>query len=252
MSTTNYAIVLAAGKGKRLIGEGGSIPKVMHLANGKPLLAYVLQNIDFVPPQNTVIVVGYQKETVMDGIGGGYQYAVQQEQLGTGHAVKSAADFFADKQDGDVLVCYGDSPLFCSDTFAGMLEVHAKTGADCTVLTAITEDKLPYGRIIRKEGKFADVIEEKDCTPEQRAINELNVGVYVFKVKLLFGALDRLRNNNAQGEYYLTDVPKLLLQEGCAIETFSITDPTECVGVNTPADLAFCEQVLSQREQRLK
>lgn len=241
------AIVLAAGKGKRLASEQYDMPKVMRMAGGKPLLRYVLDNIGFIPQKDTAVVVGYKKEKVIENIGGDYRYPVQDEQLGTGHAAKCARPAFDDLS-GNVLVCYGDMPLFSRATYEGVIAAHEKSGADCTVLTAVAPNSgLHYGRIIRENGRFTDIIEHKDCTPDQRLIDELNVGIYVFKTALLFEMLDKLKTDNAQGEYYLTDVPKLLLGKG-KVETFTTYNSNEIYGVNTPEELAFCENILQRLE----
>lgn len=241
------AIVLAAGKGKRLHSEEFNLPKVMREANGKPLIRYALDSIDFIDKKDTVIVVGYMKEKVMENLGDEYLYSVQDEQKGTGHAVNCAKEHF-DGYDGNVFISYGDMPLFKKETFKALIEKHNQTGADCTLLTAIVDNPPAYGRIIRGEdGKICDIVEEKDCTEEQKKITELNVGVYVFKAKLLFEGLKNLKNNNAQGEYYLTDMPKIFVSSGKKVETFSTTDETEMYGVNTLEDLEFCEKQLKLR-----
>ena len=177
----------------------------------------------------------------------GYRFAVQEEQLGTGHAVNSAKELLAD-YDGPVLVCYGDMPLFTTETYKNAFAVHEKAHADCTVITGVTDIPLAYGRVIRDgEGRFLTVVEERDCTPEQKLIRELNVGVYVFDSKKLFEALGNLKNNNAQGEYYLTDAPELIRSNGGKIETYTINDGVQLLGVNTPEDLERCEKLLSER-----
>ncbi len=239
------AIVLAAGKGKRLHSEQFNLPKVMREANGKPLIRHVLGNIDFIGKKDTVVVVGYMKEKVIENLGSDYLYSVQDEQKGTGHAVMCAAEHF-ENYDGDVLVLYGDMPLFKKETYKAVIEKHEKSGADCTLLTAIIDNPPAYGRIVRDEktGKLSDIVEEKDCTPEQKNIKELNVGIYVFKSKLLFEGLKKLKNNNAQGEYYLTDMPKIFISEGKKVETHAITNEVEIYGVNTVEDLKFCEEQL--------
>ncbi len=239
------AIVLAAGKGKRLHSEQFNLPKVMREANGKPLIRHVLGNIDFIDKKDTVVVVGYMKEKVIENLGSDYLYSVQDEQKGTGHAVMCAAEHF-ENYDGDVLVLYGDMPLFKKETYKAVIEKHEKSGADCTLLTAIIDNPPAYGRIVRDEktGKLSDIVEEKDCTPEQKNIKELNVGIYVFKSKLLFEGLKKLKNNNAQGEYYLTDMPKIFILEGKKVETHAITNEVEIYGVNTVEDLKFCEEQL--------
>ena len=242
------AIILAAGKGKRLHSEQFSLPKVLRQANGRPLLGYVTESLSFIDKKDTIIVVGYKREQVMEQFPG-YVFAVQDEQLGTGHAVNMAKDILAD-YNGPVLVCYGDMPLFTPDTYKNALLTHESADADCTIITGITDAKLAYGRIIRDEnGKFVTVVEDKDCTPEQKLIKELNIGIYVFNSVKLFEALGNLRNNNAQGEYYLTDAPELIRKNGGKIETYTINDGKQLLGVNTPEDLELCESILRERAE---
>lgn len=237
------AIVLAAGKGKRLQSEKFNAPKVLREANGRALLSYVLENINFIEQKDTSIVVGYMREMVIEKTKGDYLFAVQEEQLGTGHAVASAKEHFVD-YDGPVLVLYGDMPMLKKETYQAMVRVHKESGADCTFLTAISESPLAYGRIVRENGKIVDIVEQKDCNAEQLNIKELNVGVYVFNAKDLFENLSKLKNDNAQGEYYLTDVPKLFIAAGKKVEAYTIGDTCEIYGVNTVEDLEFCEKNL--------
>ena len=239
------AVILAAGKGKRLHSEQFSAPKVLREANGKPLLRYVVNNLSFIPnKKDIVIVAGYKKEMVFDAFQDGYTFAVQEEQLGTGHAVNCAREALKD-YDGPVLVCYGDMPMFKKETYENLVKVHEETGSDCTILTGVSDRGLAYGRIIRgADGAFTGVVEDKDCTPEQKKINELNVGIYVFDSKKLFSCLGELKNSNAQGEYYLTDVPAIMMGKGYKINTYTTHDDTEILGVNTPEDLALCESLL--------
>ena len=240
------AIVLGAGKGTRLQSEKFQLPKVLRQANGRALIDYVLEHINFIPKQDTVVVVGYKKEDVRAALSPEYLFSDQDQQLGTGHAVNSAREHFED-YDGDVLVLYGDMPLLSRGSYEAIIKQHLETGADCTVMTAIVDDKLPYGRVIKdEEGNFVDVVETRDCTPEQLEIKELNIGVYVFKSKMLFDNLKELKNNNAQGEYYLTDIPKIMLAKGAKVKTCAIYDATEIYGVNTVEDLQFCEEKLKE------
>ena len=239
------AIVLAAGKGTRMRTDGCDLPKVMRLANGKPLLHYVLAATDFIAPEDTVLVVGYKKETVIEAFPG-YCIAHQDQQLGTGHAVQCAFDTLQDF-DGDVLICCGDMPLVKKETFATLVETHRASGDACTMLTGTTDRYLPYGRILRDEnGKFLHIVEEKDCTPEQKDIKELNVGVYVFDAKSLRSALKQLKNNNNSGEYYLTDVPGHLREAGKAPGVCMLPLGNQIIGVNTPDQLAEVEAALTE------
>ncbi|HBP38477.1 MAG TPA: UDP-N-acetylglucosamine diphosphorylase [Clostridiales bacterium] len=239
-------IVLAAGQGKRLRSDDSDLPKVLRQVAGRPLLAWVLDHLAWAGPGAVTLVVGYQAEKVRQAFGGNYKYALQKEQLGTGHAVASAAEDFAGYQ-GDVLVVYGDMPLYRPETYRNLVLRHQESDADCTLLTAVTSDIPAYGRIVRdQEGRFRSIVEQKDCTAEQLQIREVNPGVYVFRSPLLFQTLKQLRNDNAQGEYYLTDLPGLLLQASCKIETWTIEDDRQILGVNTPEDLAVCEEILKE------
>ena len=239
------AIVLAAGKGTRLQTEGITLPKVMREANGKPLLHYVLKNLSFLRQEDIILVVGYHREDVLK-VYGDYPHAVQEPQLGTGHAVAVAKDFFQD-YDGPVLICYGDMPLLRRSTYESLLAAHQEQGNACTLLTGTCGWDLPYGRILRGEdGTFLGVVEDRDCTPEQKAIRELNVGVYVFDSKKLFAALSQLKNNNAQKEYYLTDVPAILSTQGDKVGACCACEGAELIGVNTVEQLRMVEEALGR------
>ena len=240
------AVVLAAGKGKRIATEGIDLPKVMRLALGKPLLGYVLDELSFLDKKDIVIVVGYKRETVTAGFPD-YNFAIQTEQLGTGHAVMSAREFL-EGFDGDVLVCYGDMPLLSRDTYTALARVHADEKADCTILTGTTDLDLPYGRIVRDEnGGFVTVVEDRDCTPEQKKIDELNIGVYVFKAPALLSSLSELRTDNAQGEYYLTDVPAIIQKKGGKISLCKRSLGCELIGINTVEQLEMAEGFLKNK-----
>jgi bifunctional UDP-N-acetylglucosamine pyrophosphorylase/glucosamine-1-phosphate N-acetyltransferase/UDP-N-acetylglucosamine pyrophosphorylase len=239
------AVVLAAGKGTRLQQEGITLPKVMRLAAGRPLLSYVLDALDFLPKEDIILVVGYQKEAVLAAYGD-YPWAEQAEQLGTGHAVQCAAGALAGF-DGSVLVCCGDMPLMKGETYRSLVDTHLAEGNLCTLLSGRSEQALPYGRVVRDgEGRFARIVEDKDCTPEEKAIRELNAGVYLFQAPALLDCLSKLRRDNAQGEYYLTDVPALLLAQGGKVGVCDRCTPGEMLGVNTPAQLAEVEAALGK------
>lgn len=240
------AIILAAGKGKRLAGLPGDIPKVMREVGGKPMLLHVLDHLGFIPQKNTAVVVGYKKECITSEITGGYKFPVQPEQLGTGDAVKYAKDIF-DDADGDVLVCNGDMPLFSRATYEGILEAHQKSGADCTVLTAIAPNSgLHYGRILRENDSFVTILEHRDCNEEQMKIDELNAGVYVFKMSQLFAALPLLTTDNVQKELLVTDVPRILISQGKKVDTYTIHNSNEIYGVNTPDELILVNEIFGR------
>ena len=239
------AVVLAAGKGTRMMTETNTMPKVLRLACGKPLLYYVLKTLQFVPKEDTILVVGYRREDVIAAFPD-YPHEVQDPQLGTGHAVRCAKAEL-EGFDGTVLVCYGDMPLLKEEVYRGLLEDHARTGSVCTLLSGTTEEKLPYGRVLKDEnGEFLQVVEDRDCTPEQKAIRELNVGIYAFDCKELLACLDLLRNNNAQQEYYLTDVPALMKQRGGKVSVYTAELNEQILGVNTPEQLAIAERYLKE------
>ena len=239
------AVVLAAGKGTRLRTEGCDLPKVMRLADGRPLLQYVLDALGFIAPEDTVLVVGYLKERVTEAFPE-YPACVQTEQLGTGHAVMSAAPAL-EGFDGAVLVCCGDMPLIKKETYEALCRTHFEQGNDCTVLTGTTELQLPYGRIVRDgSGNFLRMVEDRDCTPEQKQITELNSGVYVFDAKKLISSLSELKNCNAQGEYYLTDVPEILVEKGAKVGICRRELGLEIIGVNTVEQLAEVERAVRQ------
>lgn len=237
------AIVLAAGKGTRLQSEGCNLPKVLRTALGKPLLGYVLDGLQFLNKEDIIIVAGYQHEKVEQAFAG-YPFAMQAEQLGTGHAVACAQEAVGD-YDGPVLVCCGDMPLIRRETYESLLRAHAENGCTCTFLTGTSDRELPYGRILRDEnGEFIRVVEDKDCTPEQKAIRELNAGVYAFDCQELLACLELLKNDNAQGEYYLTDVPELMRQRGGKIGLCCVELGMQIIGVNTPQQLQEVEDYL--------
>jgi len=240
------AVVLAAGKGTRLHTDEIDAPKVMREACGKPLLWYVLDSLAFIDKKDIILVVGYKKENVMDGFPE-YPYAVQMEQLGTGHAVMAASEEL-ENHDGALLVCYGDMPAIKREVYQQLLQTHFDEGNDCTLLTGESTLEMSFGRIVRDEnGSFLRVVEEKDCTPEQLKITELNTGVYVFDTPLLLSALKELRNDNAQGEYYITDVPEIMREKKAKIGILKRNLGDDIIGVNTVEQLKMVEEILRKR-----
>lgn len=239
------ALVLAAGKGTRLQTEETDLPKVMRLAAGRPLLAHVLSNLSFLAPEDIILVVGWKKEAVLAAFPQ-YPYAVQEELNGTGGAVQYAAPLLEGFR-GDLLVCYGDTPLMTRETFQTLADTHVQMGNACTLLSAHLEEGGNYGRILRGEdGAFQRIVEARDCTPEQAAVSEVNTGTYVFRTPDLLSVLGRLSRNNAQGELYITDTPALIQAEGGRVGLCDTCAPQEMLGVNTPEQLAQVEALLQE------
>ncbi len=240
-------IIPAAGKGSRLQKLSGDLPKAMFSVCGKPMLETVLENVSFIQKQDTYIVVGYRKDAIMEHFGEAYHYVEQTEQLGTGHAVMMCADAFRDF-DGSVLITFGDMPLFRYEEMLKMCEQHKEHHAACTLMTAENPNLHMWARILRDEnGNFARVVEGKDCTPEQAQIKELFSGAMVFDSRALFEILPTLGCANVQKEYYVTEVPELMVKNGLKVETYFAKDGDDLRGINAPEDLLICEQILERR-----
>ena len=241
------AIVPAAGKGKRLQKISGDMPKAMFRVNNRPMLEIALENIGFIDDKDIYIVVGYGKEKSIEYFGDKHNYTEQTEQLGTGHAVMTCKDAF-EGFDGSVLITFGDMPLFRRDEMEKMCRQHQENGAACTLMTAENPDLKLWARIVRGEdGKFNAIVEGKDCTPEQAQIKELFSGVMVFDSKSLFEILPTVGCANVQQEYYVTEVPELMVKHGMKVETYFTKDGDDLRGINTPEDLEMCEKILSKR-----
>ena len=241
------AIIPAAGKGKRLQEVSGDMPKAMCRVGDRPMLEIVLENIGFIDKENIYIVVGCGKEKIMEHFGDAYGYAEQTQQLGTGHAVMSCAEAFRGFE-GNVLVTFGDMPLFRRSEMEKMCRQHEQMQADCTLMTAENPDLTMWARVVRDEqGGFSAIVEGKDCTPEQAQIKELFSGVMVFNSKSLFQILPQVGCANVQKEYYLTEVPELMVKQGMKVETYFTKDGNDLRGINTPEDLLVCERILQER-----
>ena len=240
------AIILAAGKGTRMKSE---LPKVMHLACGCPMVEHVLDAARSAGVKRLVVVVGYQADLVRNGLARqrDVEFALQSEQKGTGHAVQVCAEQLAN-HDGPVLVLAGDTPLLRGESLAELLAELRDQRAACVIGTAITENNFGLGRIVRSpSGDFLRIVEQKDATPEEAAIREINTGCYAFDSRLLLLALTQIRPNNSQGEYYLTDVPAILKAEGHHVIAAPKLTIEEALGVNTPEQLAEVETALRKR-----
>ena len=241
------AIIPAAGKGSRLQKIRGDLPKAMFSVGNRPMIEYVLDNVSFIDKKDIVIVVGYGKNEIISHLGGDYCYVEQKQQLGTGHAVMECSGEF-ENFDGSVLVTFGDMPLFRYEEMKAMCEQHEQNGADCTLMTAENPMLKTWARVIRDdEGRFSRVVEGKDCTPKQASIKELFSGVMVFNSKSLFSVLPEVGCSNVQKEYYITEVPELMVRKGMNVETYFTEDRDDLRGINTPEDLEICEQIIEKR-----
>jgi bifunctional UDP-N-acetylglucosamine pyrophosphorylase/glucosamine-1-phosphate N-acetyltransferase len=207
----------------------------------------IMSILDELGVEKNILILGHKKETVLEAIGEEVSYVVQEEQLGTGHAVIIAKDQLKD-YDGDVMVVCGDTPLLRAETLNKLYEKHVATKATTTILTAIYENPFGYGRIVKKDGLVKAIVEQKEADFETQQIKEVNAGVYVFNCKKLFEALSKINNNNSQGEYYLTDVIKVQVEENEVIESYILEDNTEILGVNSKVQLSQAEAELRRRK----
>lgn len=244
-------VIMAAGKGTRLAAlPGAPVPKVLRKTNDRHLLDYVLDASSSYAKEDKVIIVGYLAEQIIEGYPEYHCVRQGDDAYGTGYAVMCAMkDPYFDDYHGDILVLNGDMPLISKKTVDGIAKAHEESGAVCTMLTCISKEYLPYGRIVRDEkGGIVNIVEEADCTEEQKKIKELNIGMYVFNADKLREALKKLTNNNAKGEYYITDLPPILIKDGEKVGSYTITDQDEIQGVNTPEDLEAVGKILRERK----
>ncbi len=242
----NFAtIVMAAGKGTRMNSD---LPKVLHPLNHKPMIAYVVETAVEIGSEKTILIVGHQKEMVIDAMKNyPVEYAVQAQQLGTGHAVMQAK-LALENFEGNVLVLSGDVPLLRSKSLNKLIDIHEKSGSIATLLTANIDDPTGYGRIVRNEnGLVVKIVEEKDASDDIRKIKEINVGIYIFKSAELFATLPLVKNDNRQGEYYLPDVLKIYVERGEKLSAVVTEDVEETHGINTVEQLKSAERILQNR-----
>ncbi|SEM84124.1 UDP-N-acetylglucosamine pyrophosphorylase /glucosamine-1-phosphate N-acetyltransferase [Ligilactobacillus sp. WC1T17] len=242
--TARYAIILAAGKGTRMKSK---LYKVLHPVCGKSMVDHVLTQIEKNDMDEVVTIVGHGAEKVEETLGDRTKYALQAEQLGTGHAVLQAKDILGDKEGMTIIAC-GDTPLFTAKTFAELFQYHESKGAVATVLTAHTDNPFGYGRIIRNDiGIVEKIVEQKDATKEEAEVTEINTGVYCFDNQELFKALAQVKNDNAQGEYYLPDVMEIFQKEGKVVAAYQMKNFEESMGVNDRLALSKATKVMQRR-----
>lgn len=238
------AIVMAAGKGTRMKSKKS---KLVHKIYGKEIIRRAVENVKRAGIKEVITVVGYQKEQIEEVLADSVKYAVQEEQLGTGHAIMQAVKLLEGKR-GKVLVLNGDHPIMRPETLKNLVEVSNQRGESATILTMVHENILPYGKIIHDiDGKIKEIIEHKDCNLEQQQIREVNLGMYCFDIEKLLEALKELTNDNVQKEYYLTDVIKIMYDKGLKTGSIVVSDNAEVLGINDRMDLQVLTKALQLR-----
>lgn len=242
--TTRNAIILAAGKGTRMKSK---LHKVLHEVCGKSMVEHVLSQLQLAGINKIVTVVGFGADDVKHTLGDQVAYALQKQQLGTGHAVMQTESLLG-QSEGETLVVSGDTPLFTAATFDRLFDYHEQRHAAVTILTSKAPDPTGYGRIVRNEvGIVERIVEQKDATSEEQDIHEINTGVYCFDNQKLFAALKELTNDNAQGEYYLTDVIGILKSQNEVVTAYQMDDFEESMGVNDLVALAKARRIMQER-----
>nr|WP_106782155.1 bifunctional UDP-N-acetylglucosamine diphosphorylase/glucosamine-1-phosphate N-acetyltransferase GlmU [Lysinibacillus timonensis] len=242
--TNIFAVILAAGQGTRMKSK---LYKVLHPVCGKPMVEHVVDNIRTLDVNRIVTIVGHGAEMVKEQLGEKSEYVLQAEQLGTAHAVQQAESILGNLEGTTLVVC-GDTPLIRPETIQALYEYHQKQNAKATILTAVAENPIGYGRIIRNEsGQVAQIVEQKDASEEQQIVKEINTGTYCFDNKALFEALKLVQNDNAQGEYYLPDVIEILQKQGEIVSAYATNDFNEILGVNDRVALSQAEEIMRVR-----
>lgn len=238
-----YGIILAAGEGKRMKSK---LPKVLHKVCGKAMVEHVIHAVEKAGVEDYSVVIGHKADMVKAHLGENVKTAFQDKQLGTGHAVMCCEDFLRDK-DGTVIILAGDAPLITSETISKVFEYHAENGYSATVLTADTDNPQGFGRIVRNQsGDIERIVEHKDASEEEKNIKEINSGTYCFNIAHLLNALKSINNNNAQGEYYLTDAIEILKSQGKKVGAFK-SEFVEFMGVNSRVQLHEASEVMKKK-----
>jgi bifunctional UDP-N-acetylglucosamine pyrophosphorylase / glucosamine-1-phosphate N-acetyltransferase len=237
------SLILAAGKGTRMKSD---LAKVLHPLRGRPLLDYSLDVAREVGSERIAVVIGHQAETVRETFSGqGLIFVEQREQLGTGHAVLMARDSFRGYE-GTVLILCGDVPLLRPATIIALYEKHRRDASAVTVMTVVLEDPVHYGRVVKNEkGEVVKIVEMRDATEEEKRIREINTGIYCAEGRFLFEAVGEISNDNAQKEYYLTDIIEIAGRKGYKAGAFVVSNPHEVMGINTPEELELAARLLA-------
>ena len=237
-----YSIILAAGEGKRMKSK---LPKPLQKVCGKTLIDRVISAVTEAGAGKNIAVIGHMSDKMEEYLGDRVEYAYQRERLGTGHAVMQGIVSVSDK-DGSVIVVCGDTPLITAEMIKEAYGEHTKECRAATVITAVCDNPFGYGRIVRRDGRVVKIVEQKDAAEEEKRINEINSGMYIFDIQRLKSALAKITNDNAQGEYYLTDAIEILINEGETVGAY-ITDMEQIMGVNDRAQLAEADRLLNRR-----
>ncbi|WP_148877685.1 bifunctional UDP-N-acetylglucosamine diphosphorylase/glucosamine-1-phosphate N-acetyltransferase GlmU [Streptococcus sp. Marseille-P7375] len=241
---TNYAVILAAGKGTRMKSD---LPKVLHKVAGISMLEHVFRSVSAIDPEKTVTVIGHKAELVEQVLAGQTEFVRQTEQLGTGHAVMMAESVL-ENLTGQTLVIAGDTPLITGESLKNLIDFHINHKNVATILTAEADNPFGYGRIVRNQhGEVIKIVEQKDASDFEQQIKEINTGTYVFDNARLFEALKNINTNNAQGEYYITDVIGIFRENGEKVGAYTLKDFDESLGVNDRVALATAESVMRRR-----
>ena len=241
---TNYAVILAAGKGTRMKSD---LPKVLHKVAGISMLEHVFRSVSAIEPEKTVTVIGHKAELVEQVLAGQTEFVRQTEQLGTGHAVMMAEPVLEGLA-GQTLVIAGDTPLITGESLKNLIDFHINHKNVATILTAEADNPFGYGRIVRNQhGEVIKIVEQKDASDFEQQIKEINTGTYVFDNARLFEALKNINTNNAQGEYYITDVIGIFRENGEKVGAYTLKDFDESLGVNDRVALATAEGVMRRR-----
>jgi bifunctional UDP-N-acetylglucosamine pyrophosphorylase/glucosamine-1-phosphate N-acetyltransferase/UDP-N-acetylglucosamine pyrophosphorylase len=238
------AVVLAAGKGTRMKSD---LPKVLVPVAGRPMIEYVLDSLAAAGIDDVVLVIGYRSDLVRTTLANrkGLTFVEQVQQLGTGHAVMVCRDELARRGDAAVFVLAGDSPMMQAGSLVALIEEFSRRQPACLIGTAHKKNPQGLGRVVRDAaGQFLKIVEEKDATPAERELTEVNLSCYLFDCRALLSALERLKNNNAQGEFYITDVPGILKDQGQPVVALDVLKPVESLSINTVEELAIVEQEL--------
>jgi bifunctional UDP-N-acetylglucosamine pyrophosphorylase/glucosamine-1-phosphate N-acetyltransferase len=244
--SVTHVVILAAGQGTRMKSQ---LPKVLHPIGGRAMVEYVLDAAAAVAPATVTVIVGHAGASVRERLAGrgGLEFAVQEPQLGTAHALQQAEPLLAGKT-GTVILLSGDVPLLTGKTLQALLETHGRAGAAATVVTAIVERPYGYGRIVRVDGQIARIVEERDASPAERQIREINSGIYAFDLPPLFDALRGIASQNAQGEFYLTDLVGIYRRRKVPVETLVVDNPEEIRGINSRTELAEVGTLVRQKK----